>query len=145
MQCPCRKRMRRASYLLTVDINLGYRERQQIFPSEDCGCSFVCPGVAGLRKVQQPQGKTHHPNVSQCRLGLDAAQGFSKNLEHPLMRRWHFSHCSSAACLEMLLGGGGFFICGDVIEEEDHDFYSLCQIAIKIWRLKCKNKKVCNI
>lgn len=37
--------------------------------------------------------KTHHPNVSQSRQSLATAQGLcalGKNLEHPLMRRWHF-------------------------------------------------------
>lgn len=32
-----------------------------------------------------------------------------------------------------MLQGGVSFIRGDVSEEEDHDFTSLCQIALKIW------------
>lgn len=64
------------------------------------------------------------------------------------MRRWHFSHSSPAACLSLPWGHcrGVFFICGDVSEEEAHDFSSLCPITIKIWRFsgwkrKCQNKK----
>lgn len=58
----------------TADVNHAYGERQHIFPPDDYGCGCVCLS-AWCAKVQQSQGKTHHPNVSQCRLGLGAAQG----------------------------------------------------------------------
>lgn len=53
------------------------------------------------------------------------------------------SYCLLVSAMRTLQGG--FFICGDVSEEEDHDFSSLCQIAIKIWRFSGRKRKCQNI
>lgn len=84
-------------------------------------------------KAQQPQGKTHHPNVSQSRLSLNAAQGLYETSERIWSILWWGDGISSISPRPSLPWGCcGRVIYGDVIEEEDHDFSSLCQIAIKI-------------
>lgn len=150
-QCPCRKLTRRVSYLLNAySWYQSYRVRQQIFPSEDCGCCFVCPsGRFGARssspKVKHIIQMCHNLGwawmllKASVRPQQESGASFDEEMAFlPFLGRM-------VACLSLPWGRCRVFFLY-LWRCQWRGGSSLCQIAIKIWRFsgwkrKCQNKK----
>lgn len=120
--------------------------RQQPFPLDDCGCCYVC--LSGWFGAGSSSPKVKH--ITQMCHNLGCAWTLLKASVSPQqesgasfdgkMAFLPFLSC----CLPVPAMGTlqGCFICGDVSEEEDHDFSSLCPIAIKIFESVGAKRKV---